>query len=906
VSGSRRVFGAVLVALATFAAYGRTLGRDYGFVFDDWKIIVENEAIRDLRNVPRILASAFERVPIADRPNWLDPGYRPVRMISHALEYRLFGLDPRGFRLVNILIHVANALFVWSIARALLRPHDVCALTAPAFFVALLFALHPLATEAVAYISGRRDVLFTFFYLAGLRVFLWARERPERWQAPAIVALFLFALGSKEMAVSFPLACLGLDLALGGGAGARARALLHAFLFAIGALAAVFTAVLKNPGSLAGEPVERLGGSLGASALTMARVIWHDLGLVLFPRTLTADYSFDAFPASRGLFDPPTSVLGVAALGLVALALILAWRAGWRREAFFGAFFFVSLGPVSQLIVPHPEPIAERHLYLPAIFLFLLAADLAGRVRAPRGALRALAAALLVAAGLRTAVRNQDWKNDETIFRAAVEAYPRCARANLALADALLDAKPPRTREALEFLDRCVEILEESGALSWSTRRGGVLVQALFERGTARTEIGLYEEAIRDFDRVLAEAGGRADYLHVRLNRAAALRGKGDLDGARLDYEAVLAAADAAGAGAPPAKLESVRAAALVQLGTIERDRGALDSALARFREAAERLAAARLAGEPTARYLMAEVYARRGEVAAAKEALEAALRIDPKFAPAAFTLADLCVRQGELDEAERWARVAAAAAPGERRAELLLADIGLRRAGASGGPEAAPARRKEPAPAERAARLLAAAERAWDEARPHAAAEALEAAVKLDPRCAEAWERLGRLRLSLGEPGAAIAPLRRAIDLDPGRLRALEALAEAEIEAGDARAALATARRAAEGERPPQGASEGAGGGSRPAFGAGHERSGEARRWALLASALEAAGEAEEALRAREAARAIAEVRAHALFLSAARAAARFDFATAAEAVAAARDERAEAALRVVPRSGR
>jgi tetratricopeptide (TPR) repeat protein len=931
---ARRLALAVLLAAAISAAYGRTLQAGYGFVFDDWKLVYENEAIRDLRALPRIVAAAFKDEPVAARDHWIDPGYRPVRMVSYAIDHALFGLDPRGFRLTNILIHLANALLLASIARAFVGPRAALA-------AALLFALHPVATEAVTYISGRRDVLFAFFYLAALRIHIGplapalssggGAGGAGRWRGWAEMGLFLLALGAKEMAISLPLACAGADLALGGRPALRARrGVLPAMALAAAAFAGAVV-FLKNPGSLHGEAVARIGGSAYACALTMARVFCHYVGLVFFPATLSADYSFDAFPASRGLLDPWTSLAALAALGAALFAIARAWRRGARIEAFLGAFFFVALGPVSQVLVPHPEPIAERYLYLPAMFLVLLAVRLAERAWAARPALRpALGAALalaVIAAGLRTAVRNGDWRDDRTLFEAAVAAHPRCARANLAVAKAWLAESPPRYRDALDPLDRCIEVLPEA---TWDTRAGGLLVTALFERGTARTALGLYEDALRDLDRVLAArtAGGEAvvdlpRYLHVRLNRAAALKGKGDLAAAEKEYEAVGALAatfDGAGDEALRATAAAARVEALIQLGAIALRREDAKAAIERLRAAAGRApeaanerawdllgrallasgdaagaertflrwAEAGLASEKEAWYRVAEARVRRADPDGAREALGRALAIDPRFAAAAFSMADLALGRGDLDEAEKWARAALAAAPGERRAEMLLADIGIKRASATrddpGDAGLRPRGQAAATPRERAERFFALAEQAWAQDRPEGAVQALEGAVEVDPTFAPGFEALGRLHLSLGRPAKALGPLRRALALEPARMGAREALAEAEIAAGEA-GALETARAAVE---------------------AGRGAPGEARRQALLASALDAAGRPDDARRARNAARAIAEGDAAALFEGAARGLARFAFGEAARAVRAAGREREDAELRVSPGDGR
>lgn len=906
----RRALAALAVVVAVASLYARTLGRDYGFVFDDHALVENNEAIRDLRNVPAIFgAAAVREGPIAERKRGLDPGYRPLRMASYALDHALFGGEPRGFRLTNIVIHALNALLVLAIARRFVPG-------LAALLIALAFALHPAATECVTYISGRRDVLFAFFYLAAWRLFLDGREgKGARSRAAATVPLFVLALAAKETAISLPLVCLGSDLALGGCRSARAHWKTHAALFLVAVGGGAYTLLVKSPGTV--EDVPRLGGSIGLAALTMARVLWHYAGLVFFPAKLTADYSFDAFPASESLFAPVTTALALAGLGAVVYAIVRAARAGSRMEAALAVLFFATLGPVSQVIVPHPEPIADRHLYVPAIFLFLLAGRLAMRAVAARpfarGALAAAAALAVLGLGARAALRNRDFRSDETLFLAAAEAYPRCARANLALADAYMKSSPPRWREALDRLDRALEVLPEEG---WETRLGGLRSEALFQRASARLALDMHAEALRDLDRVLALRGPdgrsiaeRPEYAHVRLNRAAALLGRGERERARAEYAAVV---DLAARAPPGEQARRATIEAALQLGILSEAEP--EAALAWFRRAAgdvptgesarawvavgemlyrlgrhdeaERTFEQLAGGQPAdknAWYRLAQVRVYRGNVRGARAALHVALALDPRFAAALFRLADLALAEGDLEEAERWARAALEAAPGERRAEQLLANVKLRRAAAAGPetPEEPRGARPPTDPVALAQRFLGAGEQFWKEKRYLQAVGAFAAATKHAPGLPEAWERLGRANLALGDAGEALGPLRKAVDLDPGRAAALEALVRAEILAGDPERAVEAAERLVRGVT---------------------DKAGEARRQALLASACAAAGRPEDAARARMLARIAADLEAQVLLRVAGREITRFRFARAAVAIEAAAEARRAGDLEVVP----
>src|SRR5260370_27866852 len=181
--------GALLVVV--LLCYANALPN--GFVFDDHVNLQNNPLLRKIGNVPKLLLS----------------GFRPLREISYAFDFALWGERPFGFHLTNILIHAANTMLVFVVIRRLIGDVAASALGA------LIFAIHPIQPDAVTYISGRRDVLFAFFYLASFHSYLAYRRvaearNPPHWRRFALLyfALFLFlwvlGLISKEMAASLP------------------------------------------------------------------------------------------------------------------------------------------------------------------------------------------------------------------------------------------------------------------------------------------------------------------------------------------------------------------------------------------------------------------------------------------------------------------------------------------------------------------------------------------------------------------------------------------------------------------------------------------------------------------------------------------------------------------------------
>src|SRR5438128_4688076 len=199
----------LLIALVTFAAFLPTLQNQF-VNLDDEKNFLENPHYRGL---------GWTHL----RWMWttsLMGHYIPLTWMTLGLDYLLWGMNPSGYHLTNLLLHAANAVVFFFIASRILnlalpRPSERGhALTVAAGFAALVFAIHPLRVESVAWATERRDVLSGLFYLLAILVYLRACERNEHgrrqyWQA---VALFGCALLSKSMAVSLPLVLVILDV----------------------------------------------------------------------------------------------------------------------------------------------------------------------------------------------------------------------------------------------------------------------------------------------------------------------------------------------------------------------------------------------------------------------------------------------------------------------------------------------------------------------------------------------------------------------------------------------------------------------------------------------------------------------------------------------------------------------
>ncbi len=410
-----------LLVLAVAATFGNAL--ENGFVYDDQLVIVDDPAVR----AP--LTAGFEGLR-----------YRPLRTLSYRLDHALGGMDPRVFHLGNLVYHAATALAVLALLLG------IGASPPAALAGGLLFAVHPVQADAVTYAAGRRDVLCGLFYVLGVVAYLRHRRTGGLGALLAAAAAYVLAILAKEMAVTMPVACALVDRwcrrADAGGSAAPARfgrpALYLGGLLAAGGLALALT----YGGHVLHIAAERPwhGGSVGANLATVARVWVKYLQLIVWPATLSADYSFDAFPVS-------TSVMDARALASYVLLGVLAWAGfvSWARRGRLGlalAWIAVTLLPVSH-VIPFRELLAEHYLYIPMMGVAIAASGLVdgAALRWPeRRRWVAAAVALVVAAAAgRTVLRNRDWRDRVTLWGATVAVVPRCVRAQFNLGQAYFE-----------------------------------------------------------------------------------------------------------------------------------------------------------------------------------------------------------------------------------------------------------------------------------------------------------------------------------------------------------------------------------------------------------------------------------------------------------------------------------
>ena len=596
-----------LAAFAAAAAYWGTLNN--GFTWDDHVHIESAPFVQDARHARVLLTPGF----------WtgrteVEGSERPLVLASLLADRAVWGEEPGGYHLTNVLLHAACAAALAWLAWLLLGSAAVAALAGT------LFALHPVQTEAVCEITFRADLIAALGVLLALTFLRLACARRSWAWAAAAAAAFAFGLMGKESAVVFPaLAMLAEALFPSGARAARTRKTAAVMIAAVLIVYAAFRLPRGGYASLslpdgatpaAAATLEKKAQAAPAAAprvttqyeespsewkqaervhkfrlLTMSGVLGDYARLTLWPAHLQADRS--ATIETRWLSRR-------AWAGWAVLLLILAAALRTRRKlpaAAFGlSWFLIALAPVSDVIAL-PNLIAERYLYLAVAGAALAAAAAidaaARRCPKPKSALLAASAAILAPAAAATLARVPVWRSDAALFGAPRETDSARVHYNLGLLAQRagdLDTADAEYRRALALNPKAVEPLvnlAETARLRGNDRQRLELLRravvaaprsavALESLALALDAAGRRKEALETYARAV-RADSRRPSSH--LGYAGSLARAGLFDEARRYNQIAI-------------ELDPKSAAARYQRGRIDQEEGRLADAAADFREA--------------------------------------------------------------------------------------------------------------------------------------------------------------------------------------------------------------------------------------------------------------------------------------------------------------------------------
>ena len=715
-AGSRTA--AMAICVVVLAAYYNSFGNS--FHYDDTHSLVDNPHVRSLSNVPRFFhdPGTFSAMPEARM-------YRPVLLVTYALNYAMDGYELFGYHLVNLLLHLANAWLVWLVASA------VSGRRGGALAAALIFAIHPVLSEPINYISSRSSLLAALFFLLAFRLLVEASQRQPTRRHHVLIPLFCLAgLGSKSIAITF--AAVGaVYLATCRHPRCRPWQLLAAPSLASIAYALWTRSIIVKA---VAQPVRPL---LDQWATQVKAFVFY-IQTAALPVELSVEPQF----AVSCFWDRHVIAAALALLSLGAIVFSLRRRSPLLALA--AAWSVLTLLPSSLL--PLHVLVNEHRLYLPMVGACLGVGALYSASQTPR--LRKIA--LLIGAFFIVLViqRNSTWRNEETLWGDAVAKGPLMAR--------------PHVNVGKEYVEQGL-YLEAIAASRRALAIDANLERAHYNIGTAYLHRQEMERAIASFRRALEI---NPDLMEAHTNLGNALKEQGLYSEAVSSYRRALTLSD--------------NAAIHHNLGSTFLSAGLYDSAEVRFRAALDRDPSPRESWEGLAKTLRSE-----DRLQSAIEVLAEAFERWPQDLEFLLMVGDMQAALGrDQDAAQAYRR----AGLEESVQYLRLGDEARKRG------EWERARRhyeRSLKSGEDARAYNGLGKVLFGLGRTAEALEAFRKAAQLKPEWAESYANIGRAYLRYGKTTEAMAALERATELEPGRAMAWGVLAQARASADDVAGAM-------------------------------------------------------------------------------------------------------------------
>ena len=400
------LWAVVLICAAVYCAYLNSLSNS--FVFDDRHMILQNNYIKHLRFIPLFFKGELTSFPIARGM------YRPILMLTFTFNYFFAGLAPHSYHLINILIHFLNACLLYFLLKLLIK-----SLSFPlSLGVVLAFCLHPINTEAVAYISGRSTILSSFFILSSLYAYIRWRICLKRYLYPLSLGLYILALLTKETSLVLPFLIAAYEFVYTPDLLKNLkRVFLRLFPFLLISLGCLILIKMLFKGLF----VKRIILPWRFSShhiLTQAAVALFYPYLFFHPFNLCVDHSF---PIIKSFLTPLGSIPLISISLLITAALL--WKKRLGILSFSCLWYFIALLPSFygklNLVA------AEHHAYLASFSLYFILGYLLSKWHIKKIYLRLGFLYVLGLFFLLTLLRNFQWHDEYLIWRYNLKANPK-------------------------------------------------------------------------------------------------------------------------------------------------------------------------------------------------------------------------------------------------------------------------------------------------------------------------------------------------------------------------------------------------------------------------------------------------------------------------------------------------
>jgi tetratricopeptide (TPR) repeat protein len=504
------------LALATAAVFWQVCTYDF-INYDDPLYVYENPNIQAGITL-KAIKWAFST---GHTGNW-----HPLTWLSHMLDWQLFGPNPAGHHLINLIFHIANTLLLFIVLKKMTRA------LWPSAFVAALFALHPLHVESVAWVSERKDVLSTFFWILTMWAYVYFVSRPKITHYLLVVAFFALGLMAKPMLVTLPFVLLLLDYwplgrlspqrrKTGSGYSLSYLLIEKIPLFAMALASCVVTFIVqKKAGTMRpGEEYSLFVRLANASVSYMQYII-----KMIWPVRLAFFY-----PHPRQNVSILYAV--ISAILLLAVTVLVLRFARNRRYLVTGWLWYLgTLVPVIGLVQVGEQALADRYTYITLTGLFIIIAwglpDLLAKWPYKKIALTLSALLIILVMSICTHFQLRHWRNSLTLFQHALDVTKDNYGAHYCMAESLY--KQNRLDESIYHCSEAVRIKPDC-------------IEAIINLGAALHAAGRIDEAIHYYERALKID---PSFAQAHLNFGAALATKGKFAEAIRHYRIALKTTD--------------------------------------------------------------------------------------------------------------------------------------------------------------------------------------------------------------------------------------------------------------------------------------------------------------------------------------------------------------------------
>lgn len=603
-----------LLVIVTAAIYHNSL--DTSFHFDDHYAIEENRNIKNLSDLRTIITFSSTR---------------PLLFLTFALNHHFSGLNTWGYHLFNLLFHIFNGCLIYFIIsityKNFISPDRQTGKRGNiiALFSSLLFAVHPIQTEAVSYIISRSSVLSTFFYLLGIYLFIQFSgkrgEKVDRWLFYlGSILCFILGMLTKEILITLPVILIIYDYCFISSANYReflprlTRYHLPFLLMILGffIFRKFLVGTLGNPADV--RPVF-------TNLITEGRVIVNYFRLLLFPVNLNPDPDFPIIRAGAEKLPFIISIAMIIFLLIISLRLYSS-----NRSMFFGAsWFFITILPTSS-IIPLRDVMAEHRLYLPSIGFFLVfSVVINAGFEHCRGRLSFRRMENLFFLGLvalfsfyclGTVRRNLVWKDEVSLWKDTVKKSPNKARPHNNFGLALKIEGLPQKAKTHYF--RALKLYPD-------------YADAHYNLGLIYYDEGEKDKALKEFKETIRI---QADYAKAHYNSGIVLMEKKLLDEAIKEYRETI-------------RIDPYFINAYNNLGLVYVRKGLLDQGIEQYRRG--------LRVDPNSQMLrtnLGSAYYEKGMKDQGEKEFKRAIKVNPEYLPARLNLAKYYESQGLFDQA--------------------------------------------------------------------------------------------------------------------------------------------------------------------------------------------------------------------------------------------------------------